>query len=97
MFMFRVCHVVLSVHCSHMVIYLKRADLLALLYVMFSCVFVIFQCGVLGQVLGVSILAIGSKEVVDESFLGKPATSPGSHILDRSNSFNYLGTCPILF
>ena len=29
----------------------KRADLLPRLYVKFSCVFVTFQCGVLGQVL----------------------------------------------
>ena len=28
----------------------KRANLLALLYVMFSCVFITFPCGVLGQV-----------------------------------------------
>ena len=28
----------------------ERVDLLALLYVMFYCVFVIFPCGVLGQV-----------------------------------------------
>ena len=33
-----------------MVTYWKRADLLALLYVMFSCVFVTFPCGFLGQV-----------------------------------------------
>ena len=29
---------------------LERANILALLYVMFSCVFVTFICGVLGQV-----------------------------------------------
>ena len=33
-----------------MVICWKRANLLALLYVMFSCVFDTFPCGVLGQV-----------------------------------------------
>ena len=48
--MFRVCHVVLSVDCRLVVTCWVRADLLALLYVMFSCVFVTFPCGVLGQV-----------------------------------------------
>ena len=40
LFMFRVCHTFLSVHCI----------LLAFLYEMFSCVFVTFPCGVLCQV-----------------------------------------------
>ena len=48
--MFRVCHALLSAHCSIVVTCLERTGLLALLYVMFSCVFVTFQCGVLGQV-----------------------------------------------
>ena len=48
-FMF-VCHAVLSVPCSHLVTCWERADLLALLYVMFSCDFVTFPYGVLGQV-----------------------------------------------
>ena len=48
--MFRVCHVFLFVHCSLVVTYWERADLLALLYVMFYYIFVTFQCGVLGQV-----------------------------------------------
>ena len=39
-----------SVHCSPTVTCWERADLLALLYVMFSCVFVTFPCGVLCQV-----------------------------------------------
>ena len=43
-------HTVLSVPCSHVVTCWERADLLALLYVMFSCVFVTFPYGVLGQV-----------------------------------------------
>ena len=46
---FRVCHAVFSVHCSLVVTCLKRANLLALLYVIFSCVFITFPCGVLGQ------------------------------------------------
>ena len=35
---FRVCHAVLSVHLRLVVIYWERANLLALFYVMFSCV-----------------------------------------------------------
>ena len=46
----RVCHVVMSVHCSLVVTCLERVGLLALLFVMFSCVFVTFPCGVHGQV-----------------------------------------------
>ena len=34
----------------------ERADLLDLLYVMFSCVFVTFPCGVLGQVWSLIVL-----------------------------------------
>ena len=49
LFMFRVCHAVLSVHCSLVITCWERADLLALLCVMFSCLFVTFSCGVLGQ------------------------------------------------
>ena len=40
----------LSVHCSLVATCWERADLLALLYVLFYCVFVTFPCGVLGQV-----------------------------------------------
>ena len=50
LFMFGVCHAFLSVHCSLVVTCCERADLLALLCVMFYCVFVTFPCGVLGQV-----------------------------------------------
>ena len=38
LFMFRVCHAFLSVHCSIVVTCLERANLLVLLYVIFSCV-----------------------------------------------------------
>ena len=48
--MFRVCHAFLTVHCSLVVTCWEWTNPLALLYVMFSCVFVIFPCGVLGQV-----------------------------------------------
>ena len=40
----------LSVHCSLMVTCWEMADLLARVYVKFSCVFLTFSCGVLGQV-----------------------------------------------
>ena len=48
-FMF-VCHTVLSVPCSLVITCWERADLLAFLYLMFSCVFVTFPYSVLGQV-----------------------------------------------
>ena len=51
LFAFHVCHAVLSVLCSLVVTCRERADLLALLYVMFSCVFVTFPYGVLGLML----------------------------------------------
>ena len=47
--MFRDCHAVLFVHCSLMVTCWKMANLFALLCVVFSCVFVTFPYGVLGQ------------------------------------------------
>ena len=50
LFMFRVCHAFLSVHCSLVVTCWESANLLVLLSVMFPCVFVTFPCGVLGQV-----------------------------------------------
>ena len=50
LWLFRVCHAFLSVHCNLVVTCWERANLLALLYMMFSCVFVTFPCGVLGQV-----------------------------------------------
>ena len=48
--MFHVCHAVLFVPFCRVVTCLERADLLALLYVVCSCVFVTYTCGVLGQV-----------------------------------------------
>ena len=42
--------ILLSVSCSIEVACWERADLLAFLYAMFFCLFVIFQYGVLGQV-----------------------------------------------
>ena len=49
LFVFHVCYAVLSVPCSLVVTCLERANLLVLLYVMFSCVYVTFSYGVLGQ------------------------------------------------
>ena len=50
LFMFRICHVLLSVHCNLVVTCWERANPLALLYFTFYFVFVTFPCGVLGQV-----------------------------------------------
>ena len=44
------CHVVLPVSCSLVVTCWERADVSALLYVAFCCVFVSFPYNVLGQV-----------------------------------------------
>ena len=51
LFISMICHTVLPVHCSLMVTCWERTDVLALLCVIFSCVFVTSLCGVLGQVL----------------------------------------------
>ena len=50
LFMFRVCLVFLFFLCSLVVTCWERADYMALLYVVFSCVFFTLPCGVLGQV-----------------------------------------------
>ena len=47
-YMFRVCHAFLSVHRTVVVTCWESAGLLALLYVIFSCVFATFPCGFLG-------------------------------------------------
>ena len=49
LFMSCVFHAFASVHCCLVITCCERADLLALV-VMFSCVFVTFPCGILGQV-----------------------------------------------
>ena len=54
------CHVLLSVCFSLVVTCWESADLLALLYVMFYCVFVTFPCGVLGLVWCCQILIFAS-------------------------------------
>ena len=52
LFMFHIClcYAVLSVRCSLVIACWERTDLLALLCVVISCVFVIFPYGVLVQV-----------------------------------------------
>ena len=50
LFILRVCYALLSVQCNLVVTCLERADLMAFLYVIFSCVFDTFPFGVLGQV-----------------------------------------------
>ena len=50
LFVFHVCHAVMSVPCSLVVICWEKADLLSLLFKMFPCVFVTFPYGVLGSV-----------------------------------------------
>ena len=49
-FQFYLCCAVLSVPSSIVMTYWERADLLALLFVVFSCVFVNFPYGVPGQI-----------------------------------------------
>ena len=50
MFHVCLCYAVLSVSCRLVITCWERADLLASLFVMFSCVFVTFPYDVLGQV-----------------------------------------------
>ena len=54
--MFRGCHAL----CSLVVTCWERANLLALMFVMFSCVFVTFPCGVLQCRSGVALDSIDS-------------------------------------
>ena len=49
-FIFYLCYAVVSVPCSLVVTCWERADLLALLCVAFSCLFITFKHGVPGQV-----------------------------------------------
>ena len=44
------CHAFYYIHCSHVIACWERADLLVLLCVMFTCVFVTFPYGVPGKV-----------------------------------------------
>ena len=50
LFMFRVCHAFLSVHCNLVITGWDRADPLARLYMKLSSVFVTYPWGVMGQV-----------------------------------------------
>ena len=57
LYVFCVClsYTVLSVYCCLVVIYWERSDLLALLYVSFSCGFVSFPYGVQGKVWNLNV------------------------------------------
>ena len=81
--MFHVCHAFLSVHCSLVVTCWERADLLALLYVMFCFVFVTFPCGILGKVwyLIVSIPDLCLLTYFDQNFMKL------DHIVEHHNVF----------
>ena len=59
----------------------ERANLLALLYVMFSCVFITFPCGFLGQVwyLIVLIPDLGLQHVCSGPLGSKMGLPRGSH------------------
>ena len=57
LFMFCVSNSFLSVHCSLVFTCWERSNLFALLFVMFSCVFVTFPCVGLGQFYRVLIFA----------------------------------------
>ena len=50
LFCWCLCHIVLSVSCSLVVTCWERQYFLAILYLMFSCVFETFQYGIFGQV-----------------------------------------------
>ena len=50
LFLYCVCHAFASAYCCLVVTCWKRADLLALLFVVLNCVIVSFPFGILGQV-----------------------------------------------
>ena len=88
-----VCHHVLFVPCSLVVTCWERADLLALLCVMFSCVFVTFPCGVLGWVCcliatipDLCLLLYFRKYSLQTSLLGGILAVCGLMIVPASNS-----------
>ena len=57
-FMFHLCYVVLSVPCGLAITCWECADLLALLCVVFSCVFVTLPYGVLGEIVSIPDLCL---------------------------------------
>ena len=84
--MFRVCHVFLSANCSLVVTCWERPDLLALLYVMFNCVFVTFPCGVMGQVL--VLISLPSFLLLVEKYLPSVGFEPTTFYLHVRCSTN---------
>ena len=83
--MFHVCRAFLSVHCSLVVTCWERADLLALLYVMFYFVFVTFPYGILGKVwyLIVLIPDLCLLTYFDQNFMKL------DHIVEHHNVFKF--------
>ena len=63
-----VCHAFESVHCCLLVTSWERTDPLAL-FVMFNCVFVLFPCGILGQV---RYLIVSIPDICTLSYSNKP-------------------------
>ena len=64
LFMLRVCNAVFFVHS---ILVITSVDLLVLLFVMFSCVFVTFPCGVFGQ--GIGFLSLPSSSLCSVNFI----------------------------
>ena len=66
-----VCHAFTSVYCRCVVTCWERADLLALVCDVFTCVFITFPCGILGQVwyLTVSFPDLGRISYLDIFYL----------------------------
>ena len=82
LFVLRVCHVFLSVSCSLVVTCWKRDDLLALMCVMFYCVFVALTCGVLVQVWFL-IVSISGLCLLSYFFSGHSKIRPKIECQDR--------------
>ena len=57
------CYIVLSVSCCLVVTCWERADFLALLYVIFPCVFVTFPYGILGRMCYLIVDCIDSRSL----------------------------------
>ena len=69
----------MSISCSLVDTCLERTDTLGLLYVMYSCAFVTFPYGVLGQV-WYMIVAIPDFCLLPYFYMGKPFYKPIEHI-----------------
>ena len=81
----RLCYAVLSVPCNLVITCWEKADLLALLCVVFSCVFVTFPYGVPRQVWYLIGSTPGPKVIKLESIL---------KLKIKPNDWLIAGTCP---